>query len=130
MEKGKKLPIIQEYLNTGLEIERAKILRMDEKSAKEFYKEHDGRPYFEGLIAHTVSGPMFAMILSGKSAINLVRKLNGATNPANAEKGTIRRLYGEPDGGPRNAVHGSDSQESARREIKLIFGNDENWIWF
>lgn len=125
MEKGLRLPIIQEYLNHGLSIEKAKTLKMSEELAKKFYEKHDGKPYFPGLIQHMISGPMVALVLSGREAIERVRKLNGKTNPAEAEKGTIRRLYGEPNGGPRNAVHGSDSPESAEREIRLIFGEKD-----
>lgn len=122
MEKRLRLPIIQIYLNAGLAIEKAKTLKMSEELAKKFYEEHDGKPYFSGLIQHTISGPMIALVLSGKEAIKRVRELNGATNPANARKGTVRQLYGEPNGGPRNAVHSSDSSQSAEREIRLIFG--------
>lgn len=122
IKKRFRLPIIQIYLNDGLVIEKEKTLKISEEQAKKFYEEHDGRPYFQGLIQHTISGPMVALVLSGNKAIERVRKLNGATNPANAEWGTIRRLYGEPNGGPRNAVHGSDSAQSAEREMELIFG--------
>lgn len=122
MEKRLRLPIIQEYLNIGLAIEKAKTLKMSEELAKEFYKDHDGKPYFFGLIQHTISGPIVALVISGKEAIRRVRELNGATNPANARKGTVRQLYGEPNGGPRNAVHSSDLPQSAEREIRLIFG--------
>lgn len=124
MEKRLRLPIIQEYLNYGLEIEKVKTLKMSEEPAKKFYEEHNGKPYFTGLIRHTISGPIVALVISGKEAIRRVRELNGATNPANAKKGTIRQLYGEPNGGPRNAVHGSDSAQSAEREIRLIFGEE------
>lgn len=122
VEKMARLPIIQEYLNYGLEIEKVKTLKMSEELAKEFYKDHDGKPYFSGLIQHTISGPIVALVISGKEAIRRVRELNGATNPANARKGTVRQLYGEPNGGPRNAVHSSDLPQSAEREIRLIFG--------
>lgn len=122
VEKMARLPIIQAYLNAGLVIEKAKTLKMSEELAKKFYEEHDGKPYFSGLIQHTISGPMIALVLSGKEAVKRVRELNGATNPANAKMGTVRYLYGEPNGGPRNAVHGSDSPQSAEREIRLIFG--------
>lgn len=122
VEKMARLPIIQAYLNAGLAIEKAKTLKMSEELAKEFYEEHDGKPYFSGLIQHTISGPMIALVLSGKEAVKRARELNGATNPANARKGTVRQLYGEPNGGPRNAVHSSDSPQSAEREIRLIFG--------
>lgn len=122
MEKMLRLPIIREYSNKGLAIEKVKTLKMSEYQAKKFYEEHDGKPYFQGLIQHTISGHMVALIISGEDVVKKVRELNGATNPANAERGTIRHLYGEPNGGPRNAVHGSDSPSSAEREIELIFG--------
>lgn len=116
--------IIQLYLFWGLKICKARILSIDESTARRFYAEHEGRSYFPGLIKHTTSGPTIALVISGKNAIQRVRKLNGATNPAEAKKGTIRHKYGELDGGPRNAVHGSDSKKSVEREMMVIFGEN------
>jgi nucleoside-diphosphate kinase len=113
--------IMRRYLEEGLEIDLAQILTMDEAMAREFYAEHVGRDYFQGLIDHMISGPIIAMIVSGANAVQRVRRLNGATNPVNAKEGTIRRKYGQSDGGPKNAVHGSDSAKSFERECAIIF---------
>lgn len=113
--------ILSRYELEGLEIIRSKILQMTKAMAKEFYAEHDGRSYFPELIEHMISGPLIALEMCGEDVLARVRNLHGATNPLEAEEGTIRRLYGEPVRGPKNAVHGSDSSESAERELTLIF---------
>lgn len=97
---------------------------MTEDLAKEFYREHEGQPYFPELIAHMISGPIIALEIHGEDILGRVRKLHGATNPLEAAEGTIRKLYGEPVRGPKNAVHGSDSSENAERELALIFGKE------
>jgi len=121
IEKDVWFEIIQIYLNEGLNVCKARILRMNKSLAAEFYKEHEWRSYFQELVRHMSSGPIVALIISGENAIDRVRELNGATTPAEAKEGTVRRLYGEPDSGPKNAVHGSDSKENAEREIMIIF---------
>jgi nucleoside-diphosphate kinase len=123
--------IIQIYLRSGLVIRKARILRLDKKSAREFYREHKrrlykGQSYFGKLVRHAISGETIALILSGEDAIRRVRELNGATNPVEAKAGTIRRRFGDPNHIERNSVHGSDSVESARREEVLIFGRDRS----
>jgi nucleoside-diphosphate kinase len=94
------------------------------EKAEEFYAEHKGRPYFENLVLHTISGPIMAAILEKENAIEDFRKLIGATNPAKAEKGTIRDLYGNSElyaaGTPANAIHGSDSPERVKIESGLL----------
>lgn len=120
-----KKEIKERYLKKGLQVLAEKELRMDRELAEEFYKEHAGKPYFEANIRHITSGKIFAMIICGEKAIKRVRELNGATNPDKAEIGTIRWEYGTHCIGsinPKNAVHASDSNESAEREIDLIFG--------
>jgi nucleoside-diphosphate kinase len=87
---------------------------------QEFYAEHASKPFFDGLIEAMTSGISIALVLEGENAVATVRRLNGATKPSKAAPGTIRKLYGTA--GPRNAVHGSDSAESARREIRFFFG--------
>jgi len=116
--------IIQIYLREGLRVCKARILSMDKMLAQRFYVEHTSQAYFQKLIEHITSGPIVAMVIFGEDAIQKVRELNGATNPAKAKEGTIRRKYGEPDGGPKNAVHGSDSEESFKREARIIFWED------
>lgn len=98
---------------------------LTKEQAEAFYAEHKGRPYFENLVNHTISGPVVAAILEKENAIEDFRKLIGATNPANSEKGTIRNLYGNPElyakGTPANAIHGSDSPKRVKTEIDLFF---------
>lgn len=114
--------ILNRYEVEGFEIARSRILQMTEDMAKKFYAEHEGRPYFPELIEHMISGVLIALDIQGEDVVERVRKLHGATNPLEAAEGTIRKLYGEPVRGPKNAVHGSDSSESAERELDIVFG--------
>jgi nucleoside-diphosphate kinase len=104
----------------GLTVERLELQRFDRAQAEAFYDVHRGKPFFENLIAYITSGPVVPMVLAGENAISRVRELMGATDPAQAAAGTIRRKFGESI--ERNAVHGSDSPASARREIDVVFG--------
>ncbi|MBO5588199.1 MAG: nucleoside-diphosphate kinase [Anaerovibrio sp.] len=115
--------IFKIYEEKGLEILAVKMLQMDEKLASQHYVEHIGRPYYDDLVGFMTSGPIIAMVLAGEDAIANVRKINGKTNPADADEGTIRKLYASS--GSRNAVHASDSPESAAREISLYFSATE-----
>ena len=100
-----------------------KLLKMDERLASIHYAEHIGRPYYKDLVAFMTSAPLIAMVLAGDDVIKKVRKLHGKTNPAEAEQGTIRKQFAE--NGRRNAVHASDSPESAEREIHIFFNETE-----
>ena len=115
--------IFKIYEEKGLEVLAVKMLQMDEKLASQHYVEHIGRPYYDDLVGFMTSGPIIAMVLAGEDAIANVRKINGKTNPADADEGTIRKLYASS--GSRNAVHASDSPESAAREISLYFSATE-----
>ena len=115
--------IIKHYENEGLKILAMKLMKMDEKIASKHYAEHIGRPYYDDLMGFMTSGPIIAMVLEGEDAIANVRRINGKTNPAEADEGTIRKLYAES--GSRNAVHASDSPESAAREIAIFFNASE-----
>ena len=115
--------IIKHYENEGLKILAMKLMKMDEKIASKHYAEHIGRPYYDDLMGFMTSGPIIAMVLEGEDAIANVRRINGKTNPAEADEGTIRKLYAES--GSRNAVHASDSPESAAREIAIFFNESE-----
>jgi len=119
VEMGFVDDIIYRYLDVGLKLRGRKRLRLTKEQAEEFYKEHAGRPFFAGLVLAMTSGPVEALVFDGKDAVEVVRKLNGATDPREAESGTIRHDY-RSAGGPFNTVHGSDSLEAALREIKLI----------
>ena len=104
----------------GLTVERLELQLFDRAKAEAFYDVHRGKPFFDSLIAYITSGPVVPTVLSGENAIARVRELMGATDPAQADSGTIRRKFGESI--ERNAVHGSDSPTSARREIDVVFG--------
>jgi nucleoside-diphosphate kinase len=105
----------------GLEIRAAKLLTVDRALAEEHYAEHREKPFFGELVEFITSAPTLALVLEGESAIPVVRTTMGATNPKDAAPGTIRGdlALAMPD----NLVHGSDSTESARREIALWFGD-------
>jgi nucleoside-diphosphate kinase len=104
----------------GFAIERLELQRFERTKAETFYDVHRDKPFFASLVEYITSGPVVAMVLAGDSAIARVRELMGATDPAQAASGTIRRKYGESI--ERNAVHGSDSPTSAAHEIAVVFG--------
>ena len=112
--------IIRRIENTGLDIHAMQLMDVSRELAEEHYAEHREKPFFEELVEFITSSPVVAMRVGGEGAISIVRKLMGATNPANAAPGTIRGdlALSMPD----NLVHGSDSPESAARELKLFFG--------
>ena len=111
--------IIKELESAGLQIVEQKMIQLSESLAKEFYAEHAERPFFDGLVSYMTSGRIVVMVLEGENAVELNRKIMGATNPKDAEKGTIREKYAIDI--ERNSVHGSDSLRSAMREIALFF---------
>ena len=115
--------IIKIYEQNDLTVAAIKMLQMTEKIASLHYEEHIGRPYYDDLVSFMTSAPIIAMVLKGEDAIAKVRKINGKTNPAEADEGTIRKLYAE--NGSRNAVHASDSPTSAAREIAIFFAETE-----
>jgi len=115
--------IIKRYEEEGFRIVGMKLMQMDERLASIHYAEHIGRPYYEDLVGFMTSAPIVALVLEGEDAIARVRKLHGKTNPKDAEEGTIRKLYATS--GSRNAVHASDSPESAAREIHIFFNETE-----
>ena len=121
--KGHLGDILKRYEDEGFKVIAAKVMQMDEKIAARHYAEHIGKPYYEELVEFMTSAPLMAMVLGGENVISRVREINGATNPANAAEGTIRKLYAE--NGSKNAVHASDSPESAKREISIFFNELE-----
>jgi nucleoside-diphosphate kinase len=114
--------ILRRFENRGLDIRAAKLLTVDRELADEHYAEHREKPFFGELVAFITSAPTLALVLDGEGAIAVVRTTMGATDPANAGPGTIRGdlALSMPD----NLVHGSDSPESAVREIALWFGDE------
>ncbi|TDR51426.1 MULTISPECIES: nucleoside-diphosphate kinase [Halomonas] len=107
----------------GLKIVAAKMLQLSEEKAGGFYAEHKERPFFKDLVGFMTSGPVIVQVLEGEDAIAKNRDLMGATNPKEAAPGTIRADFAETI--DANAVHGSDSPESAEREIAYFFEADE-----
>ena len=123
VKKGVIGKIIDRFESNGLRIAALKKLQLDEKTAGEFYEVHKERPFFGELVEFMTSGPVVVMALEGEGAVLKNRDLMGATNPKEAEKGTIRADFAESI--DANAVHGSDSLENATREIKFFFSKDE-----
>ncbi|MCB9072440.1 MAG: nucleoside-diphosphate kinase [Bdellovibrionaceae bacterium] len=116
-------PIIALFEKNGLKIAAAKLVRLEKAQCEEFYAEHKARPFFGELVSFMTSGPVMLMALAGENAVSKNREIMGATDPAKAAAGTIRALYGDNVG--ENAVHGSDSPQSAMRELNLFFKETE-----
>jgi nucleoside-diphosphate kinase len=112
--------IITRFEEVGLKIERMELGTLTAEQAGANYAEHVGKPFYDGLVAYITSGPVVKLVLSGENAVPVCRKLMGATNPADAAPGTIRGDFGLIM--DANVVHGSDSPESAEREIAIFFG--------
>jgi nucleoside-diphosphate kinase len=111
--------IISRFERVGLAIERLELASVTAEQAAQNYAEHEGKPFYEGLIAYITSGPVVKMIISGEGAVSVCRKLMGATDPAQAAPGTIRGDFGLTM--DANVIHGSDSPQSAAREIGIFF---------
>lgn len=116
--------ILSRFEEKGLQVIAVKLMQIDEELAKTHYGEHADKPFFEDLVTYITSSPSLAMIIKGEDAISTIRKMVGATNPLEADLGTIRGDFAMDTG--RNIIHASDSPESAEREINLFF--DENEI--
>ena len=115
--------IYSRFEDGGLRVVASKMLHLDDEVAGGFYAEHKGRPFYEALIGFMTSGPILVQVLEGEDAVALNRKLMGATDPREAEAGTIRADFASSI--DANAVHGSDSIESAQREIYYFFEDRE-----
>lgn len=115
--------IYHRFESAGFRIIAAKMLHLTREQAEGFYAEHKGRPFFDGLVEFMTSGPIILQVLEGEDAIQRHRDLMGATNPDNALAGTLRADYA--DSFTENAVHGSDSPESAAREIAYFFTEND-----
>ena len=123
VKKGVIGKIIDRFESNGLRIAAMKKLQLTEQTAGEFYEVHKERPFFGELVEFMTSGPVVVMVLEGENAVAKNRELMGATDPKEAEKGTIRADFAESI--DANAVHGSDSLENADREIKFFFSKIE-----
>ncbi|NPA40478.1 MAG: nucleoside-diphosphate kinase [Thermodesulfobacteria bacterium] len=117
---GKVISIFEE---NGLRVVALKKTRLSKEQAKAFYIVHKERPFYESLTDYMSSGPIVAMVLEGENAIKKVREIMGATDPKEAKEGTIRKLFGIDK--EKNTVHGSDSPESANKEIPFFFSEHE-----
>ena len=123
MEKNIVGTIISRLEEQGLRVVALKMLHMDRALAGRHYAVHAGKSFFEDLMDYITSAPIIAVVFEGDGAVEVIREIMGATDPAKAEAGTIRADFGSDI--QRNAVHGSDSVETARKEIKLFFTEDE-----
>ena len=117
--------LISRLESLGLRLAALKMLQMDEALAHKHYAVHKDKPFFNSLVSYMTSTPIVAAVFEGESAIEVIRKTMGATDPAKAEVGTIRADFGLDI--QRNSTHASDSEETAEKEIKLFFGEDETF---
>ncbi|MHC1566694.1 MAG: nucleoside-diphosphate kinase [Candidatus Syntropharchaeia archaeon] len=136
VQRGLVGEIISRFEKRGFKIVGLKLTRIDRETAKKHYAEHEGKPFFDGLVDYITSAPTVSMVIEGKNAVSVVRKMVGATDPKNAPPGTIRGDFALEVG--RNIIHASDSPESAEREISLFFNEselanyeriDEKWLY-
>jgi len=123
MQRGLAGEIISRLERRGLRIAALKLFQMDTTLARKHYAEHEGKGFFESLIAYITSSPIIAAVFEGTDAVDVARATIGATSPAKAAAGTIRGDLGIETG--RNLIHGSDSLESAQREIALFFAEGD-----
>lgn len=122
---GKTGPILSMINEAGFEISALRMVQMTLQQAESFYEVHRGKPFFRELVEFMISGPVVVMILKHENAVDEFRKLIGATDPAKAEQGTIRKIFAVSL--QMNAVHGSDSNENATREANFFFSTVERF---
>jgi nucleoside-diphosphate kinase len=123
VQRGLVGPILNRFERRGLRFAALKLIQITPDLAARHYAVHEGKPFYAPLIEFITSGPVVVAVIEGEDAINIVRKTMGATNPAQAEPGTIRADFGLEIG--RNLVHGSDGPATAAYEIPLFFADDE-----
>jgi nucleoside-diphosphate kinase len=126
VNNGKTGAILAMINDRGFEIAALRMIKVDKEQAESFYNVHRDRPFFRSLIEFMTSGPVVVMILKHANAVEEFRKLIGATDPAKAEEGTIRKLFAVSV--TMNAVHGSDSDENAKRESGFFFPEIERYL--
>jgi len=115
--------IIDRIISAGFKIRAARLMHLSHEQAENFYAVHRGRPFYNDLVDFMTSGPCMPMALEHEDAVNAFRELIGATNPADATEGTIRKDFAENV--QNNAVHGSDSDENAQKEIAFFYSTDQ-----
>jgi len=123
MQKGLAGTIISRLENQGIKLVAIKMLHMDKALAERHYAIHADKPFFKDLVEYITSTPIIAAVFEAEGAVEKIRKIMGATDPAKAEPDTIRKDFGTDI--QRNSVHGSDSTETAEKEIRLFFTEDE-----
>jgi nucleoside-diphosphate kinase len=123
VERGLALQIAERFAQKGFKPVALKLMHVTKAQAETHYAEHSAKPFFAGLVAFITSGPVLAMVWEGKDVVATARKMMGATNPKDADPGTIRFDYSVDLG--RNIIHGSDSVASAEREIAIFFKPEE-----
>ena len=123
VQRGLIGEIVSRFERRGLKITAMRLVRVTRSLAETYYAEHRGKAFFEPLMSYVAAGPVVAMVLEGDGAVTAVRKMMGKTNSAEAEPGTIRGDLALTIG--RNVIHGSDSVDSAKREISLFFKPEE-----
>ena len=121
VERNLQDQIKQEFTNKGFKIIKEKKIHISKEEAERFYKVHESKPFYNDLCAYLSSGPIIVMTLQKENAVMDNRKLMGATNPVDAEEGTLRKKYGISI--DKNSVHGSDSPENAKIELDLFFNH-------
>ncbi len=136
VQRGLVGRIVQRFEDRGIKVVALKMMRIPRELAERHYEEHKGKGFYEPLLSYITSGPVVCMVLEGENCVAAVRTMMGKTNPQDAAPGTIRGDFSQVTG--RNIVHGSDSPESAKREIKLFFNDyeiqkldkaDEAWVF-
>lgn len=136
VQRGLVGRIVQRFEDRGVRIVAMKMMRIPRELAERHYAEHEGKAFYEPLLSYITSGPVVCMVLEGENCVAAARTMMGKTNPQDAGPGTIRGDFSQVTG--RNIVHGSDSPESAKREIKLFFNDyeiqkyekaDEAWLF-
>lgn len=123
VQRGLIGEVVRRFEQKGFQLVGAKLMQVSEELAQEHYGEHKERPFFGELVDFITSGPVFAMVWEGENVISTSRNMIGATNPQEANPGSIRGDYAVTVG--KNIIHGSDSPESAEREINLFFQENE-----
>ena len=121
VERNLQDQIKQEFINKGFEVIKEKKIHITKEEAERFYKVHESKPFYNDLCAYLSSGPIIVMNLQRENAVLENRKLMGATNPVDAEEGTLRKKYGISI--DKNSVHGSDSLENAKIELNFFFNS-------
>lgn len=127
VQRGLVGEIIRRFEQKGFKLVGLKLMQVPRETAERHYGEHQGKPFFNGLVDFITSGPIVAMAWEGKNVIATARAMMGATNPANAAAGTIRGDFSVDIG--RNIIHGSDAPESAERELGIFFKPEELVSW-